>query len=72
MTQHASTQKYTKVTVILPPQTCPPAVFPPPSTQMPKRGPRYHPELFLFPKSPPSITHQVPLIPSVSQIHHFA
>lgn len=39
MTQHASTQKYTKATVILPPQTCPPAVFPPPSTQMPKGGP---------------------------------
>lgn len=55
MTQHMSTQKYTKATVHLPPPTCPPAVCPLPSSQMPKPGPRYHSELFLFPKSPPSI-----------------
>lgn len=54
MTQHTSTQKYTKATVHLPPPTCPPAGFPLPCTQMPKPGPRYS-ELFLFPKSPPSI-----------------
>lgn len=54
MTQHTSTQKYTKATVHLPPPTCPPAVCPLPSTQMPKAGPRYHSEPFLFPKSSPS------------------
>lgn len=48
MTQHAPTQRCTKATLSLPPQTCLPTAASLPSTQVPKAGPRYHPELFLF------------------------
>lgn len=39
MTQHASTQRCTKATLILPPQTCLPAAASLPSAQVPKAGP---------------------------------